>query len=510
MEGVFGIFFAVSTLSIFILIGKALRVKVKLFQFLFLPSSIIAGFVALIVGPEILGRFSGGVTLIPRWMLDFWGQLPGILINIVFASLFLGVTIPSAKRVWKIAGPQLCYGSVVGLGQYFTALLITLLILTPLFKVPAMFACIVEIGFSGGHGTAAALAGTFKDLGWEAGGVLGQMSATFGIIAAVVVGIALINIAIRRNYCAFLNEEEGIPSYKKIGLIPEPKRFSIATATVASEAIEPLTFHFAIISISILLGWGILEGSKLLATKYMPGLFEVLKFMPLFPFAMIGGILIQFSSMKLDIDQYYDKDTFDRLLGLALDVLVISAIATIRLDLFLDNFWPFLIIMLVGITWVIFATIILAPRMLPDFWFERGITEFGMQTGVTAIGLMLLRIVDPLYKTGTASAFGFKQLLYQPFLGGGFLTVLAPIIITVILGPWPTLFITLGMLVFFILLSYFNGWINLKPPITFQEQRACGVGSDLGITFEGDACAIDKADRQAVDPAPPPPDPPEK
>ncbi|MFP4496794.1 MAG: sodium/glutamate symporter [Vulcanimicrobiota bacterium] len=490
MQHLMEVFLSICVLSIFILIGKTLRVKVKLFQFLFLPSSIIAGFIALLIGPEILGRFSN-IVIFPDYMLGYWRELPGILINVVFASLFLGVTIPNPKKVWKIAGPQLCYGSVVGLGQYFFSLLVTLLILIPLFDVPAIFSCIVEIGFSGGHGTAAGMRNVFRELGFEAGGALGQMSATVGIIVAVVIGIALINVAIRKNYCAFLNEKEGIPTYKKVGLIPKPKRYSIATATVASEAIEPMTFHFAIISVSILLGWAILYKILPWLLSFLPPSFntitKIFKYMPLFPFAMIGGILVQLTSMKFNIDNYYDKDTFDRLLGLALDILVISAIASIRLDLILDNIWPFLIIMLSGIIWVVLATVVIAPRMFPEFWFERSITEFGMQTGVTAIGLMLLRIVDPLYKTGTASAFGFKQLLYQPFLGGGFLTVLAPIIISQVLGAWPTVFVTLGLMLVFIAISWFNGWVDLNPKFTFQEQQELGIGEELGLDFEESA-----------------------
>ena len=51
-------------------------------------------------------------------------------------------------------------------------------------------------------------------------------------------------------------------------------------------------------------------------------------------------------------------------------------------------------------------------------WFERCIIEYGMQTGVTALGLLLLRVADPHFETPTARSFGFKQLLYEPMLVG--------------------------------------------------------------------------------------------
>lgn len=453
MEGLIADFFALCLLGIFLLIGKLLRVKIKLFQKLFLPSSIIAGFAALALGAY-------GLKIIPDWIIASWSRFPGILINVVFASLFLGVALPKAKTLWHYGGPQLCYGVVMGMGQYFVALLVTLLVLVPLFKVPDIFACIVEIGFSGGHGTAAGMTKLFEDSGFPAGGDLSLMSATVGIIASVVIGIVLINIAIRKGYCAHLNEKAGIPVYKKTGLIPEEKRFSISTATVATESIEPLSFHFGVIAAAIFIGW--------IAWEFVKGAHPDLKTFPLFPLAMMAGLLVQWISTKTGVDRYYDKDTFDRILGFSLDMLVVSAIASIKLDLVMQNIVPFIIIMVTGITWVVLCTVFIAPRMFPDYWFERSITEYGMQTGVTAVGLLLLRIVDPLYKTGTATAFGFKQMIYEPFLGGGLITALAPIII-LRLGSWVSMGVAFALMIFFFLLSYFSGWVNFKPQLEFKE-----------------------------------------
>ncbi len=443
---------SICVLSIFLLVGKALRANIKLLQRLFLPSSIIAGFLALALGPY-------GIDLIPDWILSNWQPLPGLLINLVFATLFLGVEIPGIKKIWATGGSQLCFGVVAGMGQYFIALLVTTLVLVPLFGVHKLFACIVEIGFSGGHGTAAGMKHAFDGFGFSAGGDLSLMSATVGILSAVVVGMILINVAIRSDYCAYLSEKKGIPSYKKKGLIPVPQRYSIATATVASEAIEPLTFHFAIVGVAVLLGWFMLTGLQALTPEFD-------KF-PLFPLAMIGGLIVQKGSMRLKINKYYDKSTFDRILGFSLDILVLSAIASIKLDVFVAYLWPFVIIMCTGIAWMVFCVVFLAPRMFPQFWFERGITEFGMQTGVTAIGLLLLRVVDPLYKTDTAKAFGFKQMIYEPFLGGGFVTAFAPMLITR-LGVWKSLGAAFLIMLVFFLISLLNRWINFKPVLQFK------------------------------------------
>ena len=447
MEGLTGVFFSFCILLLFLLAGKILRARVGLLQRIFLPASIIGGFLALIFGPYLL-------DVLPDFLYTTWSDIPGLLINIVFASLFLGVLIPGIKTMWTQGGSQLCFGMIVGSGQYLVAMLVTVLLLTPLFGVPPIFATILEIGFAGGHGTAAGMHPVFAELGFPAGSALAQMSATVGIIAAVVGGVFYINIAIRRGYCVNLDQTKGIPRFKKVGLIPEKDRFPSSTATVASESIEPLAFHFSIVGVAILVGWVLLAGVR--------QLHPMLGGFPLFPLAMVGGMIVQAFSAKIKVSQYYDRLTFERILGLSLDILVVAAIASIRLDLFVAHFWPFAILMAVGIAWLFFCLVVLAPRMFPYNWLERGITEYGMQSGVTAMGLLLLRLVDPHYKTDTAQAFGFKQMLYEPFLGGGFITATAPFIL-VGLGIWWSIAAAAVIVFAFGLISFLNGWTTRNP-----------------------------------------------
>jgi ESS family glutamate:Na+ symporter len=437
------LFFSLCVLGLFLLIGHFIRISLKLIQNLFIPASITAGFLGL-----ILGRY--GLDILPRWIIDNWAPLPGILISVVFACLFLGVELPSPKTLWNRGGSQLCFGVITGLGQYAVALLLCITVLTPFFGVPAIFATILEIGFSGGHGTASGMQSVFESLNYPAGSALGMMSATVGLLVAVIGGVIIINFAIRRGHCTLIGAREGIPEYKKIGLIKNLKdRTNLGTATVAGEAIEPLAFHFSIVAGSVLIGWGLLT--------LIQSLHPILKSFPLFPLAMIGGLLIQLTSSKTGFAHYFDRPTFERILGFSLDVLVVAAIASMRLDLFLQYVLPFSLLMIVGILWLLFCLLYLAPRMFRQNWFERGITEYGMQSGVTAIGLLLLRLVDPHYRTDTASAFGFKQMVYEPFLGGGLITALSPFLI-IQLGAVYSLLIALGIMGLFFAIARLNGW----------------------------------------------------
>jgi ESS family glutamate:Na+ symporter len=64
-----------------------------------------------------------------------------------------------------------------------------------------------------------------------------------------------------------------------------------------------------------------------------------------------------------------------------------------------ENFVPFLLLAIIGIVWNIVAFVYLAPRMIPENWFERGIGDLGQSMGMTAAGLMLIRIADSKGKT---------------------------------------------------------------------------------------------------------------
>lgn len=441
-------------LSLLLLVGKYLRTRLVILQKLFLPASVIAGFIGLLLGPYVCGK--NFITIIPQSMMNSWSLYPGRLINVVFACLFLGFSVPTFKSIWKEGGPQLCYGWLVGMGQYMVGLGIGAILLTPVFGVPNFFGCLLEIGFSGGHGTAAGMAEAFNQIGFSAGSDLGLMSATVGVISAVVFGMAMINIAARRGYTEVI-KSPGQLSHEEIrGLIPPEKRRHGSINTISPDSLEPLAFHCAFVGVAILIGWYMLTFIKSLSADMEPDLF---KSFPLFPLAMLGGLFIQIVAGKTGLAKYFDRHTFDRILGLALDFLVISAIASIKLDVFLAYFWPFTILMLAGLIWVIFATWFIAPRMFPNAWFERSITEYGMQTGVTALGLLLLRVADPHFKTPAAKSFGFKQIFYEPMLGGGFITAAAPILIVnygilpVYLGGLVTILIALAV-------AFFSGWIH--------------------------------------------------
>ena len=434
-------------LSILLVVGKFLRVKLHFLQKLYIPTSVIGGIIGLI----ILQLFGSDI---PSGWTAGWSQLPGFLINIVFAALFLGVTIPPFATIWKKSAPQLAYGQIVAWGQYLVGLLMVLLLLKPIFKTPDVFAVIIPVGFEGGHGTAAGLKETFATHNWVQGTDLALTSATVGIISAIVIGIILINWAARRGYTHKLKPLTKLKKGEWGGFYTPDQRPIAGRQTVSSDSIDSLALHLAIIGIAVLLGY-ILKEFMLSIESLSPSLAKskILQGFPLFPLCMMGGLIIQLTMSKFAKISPIDHSLMQRLAGTALDFLVVSAISTIRLEVIARDFIPFLLLVGMGILWNIFCVMWLARRVLPNHWFERSIAEMGQSMGVTATGLLLLRAVDPQNESDAPSAFGYKQLLHEPIMGGGFWTSLA-IPLVIIKGGWFVLGIVITAMFFWSFLLF--------------------------------------------------------
>jgi len=155
------VFAAFIILGLFLLIGRFLKQKIRIFDLLYLPESILAGGVALLMGKEGLGNIVPDQTLLanngifPETISAVWSQAPSVFINLVFATLFLGETIPSVKEVWRKIAPQVAFSQILAWGQYVVGLLITILVLTPIFDINPIAGALIEMAFEGGHGTAA-------------------------------------------------------------------------------------------------------------------------------------------------------------------------------------------------------------------------------------------------------------------------------------------------------------------------------------------------------------------
>lgn len=437
-------------LSVLLLLGKLLRGNSKLLQSGLVPASMIGGFLGLALGPfglgKTLGVFWPGIEGAFAQVMLGISKLPVRLIDVVFATMFLGVAIPSPRAIVRASAGQLAFSMLIGGSmQYVMGALITAGILIPLFHVDPTFAVFIEVGFCGGPGTAAGMAPAFKDgykeLGWAFpdGADLLFATATIGILTATVVGMALVRLAIKKGFVKnpALGFDGETDPLAHPWILPKESRYSIARATVSPVSIEPLALHLALVFVAMLLGYAIDAGLScagrglaLLTGKTLIAIaFDAV---PTFPLTMLGGLILQLGLKKAGMDEIVDKDTLERIQGASLEFLVVAAIASINLPTLAKYFLPLLVLVTLSVLFITFGTLYFGPRIFKKAWFERSIVEFGMQTGVAAMGMMLLRIVDPRFQSGAIESFGLKQMIYEPFFGGGFVTAMAPLLVLVL------------------------------------------------------------------------------
>ncbi|WP_078394751.1 sodium/glutamate symporter [Shouchella patagoniensis] len=456
--------FAIILLAGLLIVGKYVRLRLPILQKLFLPTSLIAGVLALLVGPEVLGRLLTRFTptdqmeagLFTTEIVDVWAGLPGLLINIVFACLFIGFTLPKPKTMWTIGGPSIALGYTMSWAQYVVGILLTITILTPLFGLSPAAGALIEIGFVGGHGTAAGLQGTFTEFDFAEGYDLAIGLATVGIVSGITIGMVLVNWAARKGVSKTLKHPDDISIEQQTGVIDVNQRERSGTMTTSPMSIDTLTLHIGFVAIAILIGYVLLEGLVWVeAITYGNSMnLYLFEYIPLFPFAMIGGIILQFILSKTDKHQLIDRETINRIQGVGLDFLIISAMASLSLATIGNNIGPFIILSVSGILINMILFLYLAPKMIPKYWFERGIGDFGQSTGVAATGLMLMRIVDPENKSPAMTAYGYKQILFEPMVGGGLITAVAiPFIIQ--FGSIPVLIASTILLIAFWCLGVF-------------------------------------------------------
>lgn len=394
----------VCIMSALLLVAKALRSKIRWFQNHYIPASVIAGFIGLLLGHQFAGIF--------QWSSQA-SSYPYLLICIMFAGIFLGRrksngALSALKGVGdtffiNTASEILCFALALVLGGAIVATFFTDVFTEICLLLPA--------GFAGGHGYAAAIGGALNDLlGRDDAVYIGQTFATIGLLVGLLGGIAVINFAASRGATRFVKEASALPEECRLGLVPQEKRVSMGDETVSPMSMDPLAWHMCLILTATGIGY--------LAQQFLDRIFPDLGF-PLMCLTMLAGLLLQKGLDITHYSEYIDKRVIDRIGGCITDYLVAFGVATIKVSVVAEYWQPLLILCVIGVIWPLVIVFVVGKGLFHNFWFERSIFIFGYLTGIVAVGITLLRNVDPEMKSGTLSDFGLAytvQSVIEVFL----------------------------------------------------------------------------------------------
>ena len=425
-------------ISALLLVGKLIRVKVKLIQKLFIPPSLIAGVLGLAFGPNGLGwlPLSGSM-----------GTYAAVLIALVFGALPLSSPKFSAKEVAGRVGPMWAFAQLGMLVQWGLAGLFGIFVLKLFWpELNDAFGVMLSTGFYGGHGTAAAIGEAFNGLGWDEAASLGMTTATVGVICAIIGGLIMIKWAAKNKQTAFIADFADLPNELRSGLVPEEKRDSIGSATTSAISIEPLTFHLALVLLVAFLGYSMSVGVKQLYPQLE---------LPVFSCAFIIGLLLKKAFDATGVTNYICPQTTQRIGSMATDLLVAFGVASIKLGVVVKYALPLVVLIISGAFMVFAVTFIFGRKLSKTYWFERTIFAWGWWTGTMAMGIALIRIVDPKLASKAMDDYALAYLPIAPV--EIILITFVPIMFVNGMGVW----LSLGCLVLsalIVLLAVKMGW----------------------------------------------------
>ncbi len=431
-------FVVILFIGFLLVFGRRLNFAIQLERY-GLPIAVICGVLGILIGPYgFFHIFSKGTT-------DVWGSSLTPLLCIVFGTLMLGRPVPNLKGLFKPIFNQFLLALSLGFGQFFIGGMVVKLILSPQMDVNPLMGCLIEVGFEGGHGAASIIGNSFSKLGFPEGLDLGLAMATMGLLSSSLIGSLFILIG---RYFKITNPED---KNKK----EEVFNLNLNLNLNILEDLKILLINLGLAGLAI--GIGILFINALRQISIYFGDFsrEVISSLPVFPLILIGSLLIRYILEKTENTKFISQ-ILQREIGiLSTDLLIFTAMASLNLNTVMSNLKPILLLTFFGLFWNIICISIFAYFVFDEYWFEKGLVEFGNSTGVVASGLLLLRLSDPENKSKTLPIFTSKQLFAQLILSGGFFTVLAPFLLSKIgLAYWTeicaafTLFIILIAIVF--------------------------------------------------------------
>lgn len=386
----------VALLGALMLIGQFLRAKVKLFQSLLLPASLIGGFIGLALGPS-------GANVLP--FSKSLSGYAGILIAVVFGCTPIGDK-PLSKKELKGVGGFFYQNTGILIFQYAIGMALSLFVLNKFWPdLHNSFGLIYATGFYGGHGTAAAVGSAFKDLGYPEFFDLGNASATVGIVVGIIFGMALINWGTRKGYTNYVASPKQLPADMRTGLIAPENQKPSTKGTINNMSLDSLAFH---VGIAIFVTFVAKRLSGVIA-KAVPGLS-----IPVFVLALAVGYVAQFFLRATKTDKYVDRSTLQRISGTSTDFLVCSAVASLKLSTIASYAGPLMITFVIGIIINILWFLWVSRYSSERDWFERGIMNYGRSNGVVATGVLLNRVVDPDAKSRGLEDTGITDLLNRP------------------------------------------------------------------------------------------------
>ncbi|MCR5807985.1 MAG: hypothetical protein K6G56_00330 [Clostridiales bacterium] len=401
-HGVWNMIIQLGMIAVLMLFANMLRRRIPFIRKSLMPVSVLAGFMML--GLKLL------VTKVFKAEGIFDHELLDTLVYHCIALGFIAMSLrvnEKAKDGLTSAGAK-SGAAIVGayLIQGFFGLVITIVLsltLKPgLFKAAGL---LLPMGYGQGPGQANNIGMTYETFGFAGGQSFGLAIAAAGYICACTVGVIVLNFWKKRHKLDSVkigeekDEELTVDYFQGKNEIP------------VSDSIDKLSVQIALVLVVYGLTYLVTLGITSALTAWAPGVGKLLNSM-LWGFnfiigsavAMLVKTLLTAGEKKGVIKRRYQNNfLLNRLSGFFFDIMIVAGIACIDPE-DLSGLWlPFVLMATAGgvVTWFYLRRV--SRRIYQGYYHEGLISMYGMMTGTIGSGILLLREIDPEFKTPAAN-----------------------------------------------------------------------------------------------------------
>ncbi len=405
------------------LVANILRRKVSFIRKSLIPSSVLGGFIVLLVSfiyTQITSK-----PLIETSMLE----------ALTYHGLGLGfvaVTLVETEKDRDNGRQRDVFNTgLTTVASYLIQAVSGLFITIVLFYLIGSFfasGIILPLGYGQGPGQAFNWGSNYEKLyGFENGTSFGLTVAAMGFVSASIGGITYLNIMRKKGKIKVAADSETADTNEEINGTNE---------IPSSESMDKLTVQIGLVFVAYVLAYGIMMLFNVIIDTGVLGNFGVNTLQPLvwgfnFLFAVVTAILVKTVLKMLKKTGVMKRDYTNnflqtRLSGFFFDIMVVASIAAIDLSAFTHTEFivPLIAICIAGAVFTYLFVNRVSKDLFPSYQNEFWLSMYGMVTGTASTGIILLREVDSEFKTPAATNLVYQNL-YAIIFGFPIMLVLA-------------------------------------------------------------------------------------
>ena len=441
---VWGVLNLVAVLLGSLLAANSLKKLIPALKRSLIPSSVLGGILLLIVA-VIYESITGN----NMFNTDFFGgNGAGVLEILTYHGLALGFIAttlkPSEGKFGKQRSREIFDTGVTTVSTYLLqgilGLAITLIAASLVKNIFAAAGILLPFGFGQGTGQALNYGNIYEqEHGFVGGRSFGLTIAALGFLSASIGGVIHLNLLRRKGLKYDWGHEEEETKSLSLQDVQSPNEIPM------NGSIDKLTMQLVLICLAYLMAYGMMAGLGRLVSSLKSILYGFNFLLGVISASIMKAINNALMKKGIVRRQHISAFLMTRLSGFFFDVMIVAGIAAIRINV-LKGYWPVILIMgLVGAFSTYFYVHFVSKTFFPAYAEEQFMVTYGMLTGTASTGIILLRELDPDFKTPAA-----ENLVYQnfPAMIFGF-----PMMLLAAIAPDQPVLVLLIMLGFFIAMN---------------------------------------------------------